>query len=162
MTYEEAKHLLLIHSSGIYDDAGNYLGLHDGFLMLLRPYRGLREENFHVVMEAILTVGEQFHVADSVERKLIGSLWSTSRLMRLWGLHPHGMLQRNYLITAEDTQKLEKWVDSVEKTILGLLNGCPPYYQVIYAEYLIEFGPSDNSRFFYSVDATIHRRPRTH
>ncbi|MAG94355.1 MAG: hypothetical protein CMJ48_11470 [Planctomycetaceae bacterium] len=121
----------------------------DGFLGMLRPYRGLREHNFHVVMQALLVVGERLHSADTVDRDLIESLWSTCSLMRCWGLHPDGMLQRNNLITSDDTRRLETWIDIFERSALGLLIGCPPHAEVErYAQYIIDVGPGGNIAFF--------------
>lgn len=142
-------HLLLMHGSGTYDDSGESIGLDDGFLCMLRPYRGLIEHNFHVVMEALLVVGARLYAAETVDRKLMASLWSTSSLMRQWGIHPGGMLQRNKLITSDDAQRLETWIDIFERSALGLLNGCPPYYEVErYAQYIVDVGPGDNISFF--------------
>lgn len=152
MTYDEAIHLLLIHGSGTYDDSGEPIGLDDGFLTMLRPYRGLIEDNFHIVMEALLVVGERLYTAETVDRKLIESVWSTCSLMRFWGLHPDGMLQRNNLITADDTCRLETWINIFERSALGLLNGCPPHYQVErYAQYIIDVGPGENIDFFVQL-----------
>ncbi|CAK9015899.1 Uncharacterized protein SCF082_LOCUS12953, partial [Durusdinium trenchii] len=138
-----------MHGSGTYDDAGEPIGLDDGFLSMLRPYRGLIENNFHIVMEALLVVGERLHVAETVDRKLIESLWSTSSLMRCWGIHPDGMLQRNNLITPDDTKRLETWIEIFERTALGLLNGCPPCCEVErYAQYINDVGAGDNVSFF--------------
>ncbi|WP_166828417.1 hypothetical protein [Thalassoroseus pseudoceratinae] len=149
MNYDEARHLLLVHGSGFFDQAGEPIFLDTGFCGMLRPYRGLIEGNFHVVMEALLVVGERIHNAEMVDRPLIESLWSTSSSMRFWGIHPDGMLQRNNLITPDDTRRLETWIDVFERTALGLLRGCPPYIEVErYAQYVIDFGPGDNISFF--------------
>src|SRR5687768_8570129 len=100
MTYDEARLLLLMHGSGTYDADGQPLVAEDGFLGSLRPYRGLVEKNFHLVMEALFTVGEILHRSPQVERELVHSMWTMCSLARCWGLHPEGMLQRNKLITA--------------------------------------------------------------
>lgn len=152
VTYDEARHLLLLHGSGTYDENGEVLSLDDGFLAMLRPYRGLIESNFHIVMQALLVVGERIHSADKVDRKLIETLWSTSSLMRCWGIQPGGMLQRNKLITPDDTQRLETWIHTFEQSALGLIRGCPPHYEVEgYAQYLVDVGPGDNISFFIPI-----------
>ncbi|HEX8912417.1 MAG TPA: hypothetical protein VF796_08655 [Humisphaera sp.] len=149
VNYDEARHTLLMHGSGVYNDAGEPMALDDGFLGMLRPYRGLRENNFHVVMQALLVVGQRIHQADSVDRPLVESLWSTCSLMRAWGLHPSGMLRRNKLITEADARRLETWIDIFERSALGLLGGCPPHYEVErYAQYVIDSGPGENIAFF--------------
>ena len=61
MTYEEARLLLLMHGSGTVDAAGRPMEVEDGFLGSLRPYRGSIEKNFHLGMEALLTVGETLY-----------------------------------------------------------------------------------------------------
>jgi hypothetical protein len=149
LNYEEAKHVLLLHGDGACDDKGEPLFLEEGFLGMLRPYRGLVESNFHIVMQALLVVGEQLHVAETVDRKLIECIWSTCSLAQYWGLHPDGMLQRNNLITMDDTARLECWITIFEKTALGLLNGCSPQDEVErYAQYIIDVGPGENIAFF--------------
>ena len=65
------------------------------------------------------------------------------------GLHPKGMLQRNQLITEADAELSEKWIYIIERSIEGVLNGCPPYVGMIgYAEYITTNGPWSNAAFF--------------
>jgi len=152
MTYDEAKQRLLLHCGGACDEAGESIELDHGFLAMLRPYRGLIESHFHIVMQSLLVVGERLHTAETVDRKLIEAIWSTCALMQYWGLHPDGMLQRNHLITPDDIKRLECWVTIFEKTTLGLLNGCPPHCEVErYAQYIIDVGPGQNVSFFISL-----------
>lgn len=115
MDFSEAKQQLLLHGSGTTDADGRPQILEDGFLGSLRPYRGLQEKNFHRVMEALLTVGERVYQAQQVDREIAHTVWSTCRYARVWGLHPNGMLQRNRLITADDTTRLELWTDTVDR-----------------------------------------------
>jgi len=65
MNYEEAKYLLRLHT-GVIDETRKAMVVEDGFLTSLRPYRGLQEKNFHLVMEALLTVGERIYSARQV------------------------------------------------------------------------------------------------
>jgi hypothetical protein len=111
MDYEEAKLQLLLHASG-------QLILEDGFVTSLRPYSGLHERSFHLVMEALLTVGDRIHQSLQIDRDLADAIWSICSISRAWGLQPGGMLQRNRLITATDTARLERWVETVETTAL--------------------------------------------
>ena len=53
MQYEDAKTELLRHA-GIAEDY-----YEEGFLACLRPYSGLKAENFHAVVEAVLSVGNR-------------------------------------------------------------------------------------------------------
>ncbi|MDB5334594.1 MAG: hypothetical protein JWN70_213 [Planctomycetaceae bacterium] len=138
-----------MHGSGKFDESGEPIGLDDGFLTMLRPYRGLREHNFHVVMQALFVVGERFHSSDVIDRKLVESLWSMCSRTRCWGLDPKGMLRRNNLISEEDIRRLESWIEIFERSTFGLLRGCPPHDEVErYAQYIIDVGPSDNIRYF--------------
>jgi hypothetical protein len=149
MNYDEARHLLLKHAGASYVKGDATSSFPDGFLNMLRPYRGLREANFHAVFEALLVVGQQLHAAESVDRKLAYSLWSMCATARLWGIEPSGMLQRNKLITAADSALLRQWIDILEGSSLSLLTGCPPYYQVRhYAEYILQHRPGENVDFF--------------
>jgi hypothetical protein len=152
MTYDEARLLLLMHGAGTSDAAGNPLIAEDGFVCSLRPYRGLVEKNFHLVMEALLTVGETLHHSPVVDRLLAHSLWSMCSTARHWGLHPDGMLQRNKLITPADGKRLALWIDTVECNALSILGGHPPHYRVDrYAQYVIDVGWWDNIDFFIRV-----------
>jgi hypothetical protein len=68
---------------------------------------------------------------------------------RNWGLHPDGILQRNKLITTQDSKRLEVWIDTVERTAVGLLVGLPPHDEVQnYAQYIVDVGWWDNIDFF--------------
>lgn len=149
MNFDQARQLLLTHGAGTLDEQGNPQWLEDGFLGMLRPYRGLREGNFHTVLEALLVVGQQLHAAESVDRELMHSLWSMCFTARVWGLEPSGMLQRNKLISATDTALLRRWVDILGSCSLSLLQGSPPFYQAnSYSEYILEHAPGENVDFF--------------
>lgn len=153
MDYDQAKHQLRLHL-GVLDEARNEWVLDDGFVVSLRPYRGLREKNFHLVMEALLTAGERFYREPQVDRDLVDMLWSLCWYARLWGLRPTGMLQRNKLITAADTARLELWVDTLEATTLDLLGGRPPHLAIRhYSQYVLEVGSWDNVAFFVALMA---------
>jgi hypothetical protein len=148
MNYDEAKQLLRLHV-GVIDDARREMILKDGFVTGLRPYTGLQEKNFHLVMEALFTVGDRIHEAVQVERDLIATIWSLCFYPRIWGLRSSGMLQRNKLISSYDTIRLESWVDAVEQTALALLDGQPLHQAVQhYAAYIVAARAWDNIAFF--------------
>lgn len=149
MEYAEARHQLLLHGPGTSDAAGNPLVLEHGFLGCLRPYSGLYERNFHLVVEALLAVGERIHRTAQVDRDVVQAVWSICSTGRNWGLHPGGMLQRNKLITPGDTNRLELWLDTIESMTLRLLSGWPPHWAVTeYAEYLVAVGWWENVASF--------------
>jgi hypothetical protein len=153
MDYEQAKLQLLLHGPGTADAAGRPLTLEDGFVGSLRPYTGLHEKNFHVVMEALLTDGERVHEGPQLDRDLAHAMWSMCWTARTWGLHPDGMLRRNRLITAADIARLELWVDTLEATALCLLSGRRPHHAVYYyAEYIVAARRWwDNVAFFIAL-----------
>lgn len=141
MDYATARHLLLLHGPGAEDANGNPLSLDDGFLGCLRPYSGLREANFHQVMQAVLVAGSHFGNASHIDRETVRSAWEICATARRYGLEPCGMLQRNKLISPGDTAQLARWVDLIERTMLRLLGGVAPHYAIVsYAEYVAEFG----------------------
>jgi hypothetical protein len=152
MDYEEAKLQLQLHSGGTMGSAGEPLVLEGGFIDSLRPYSGLHERNFHLVMEALLTVGERIYRTPQVDRDLVEAVWWMCSTARAWGLKPGGMLQRNALITAEESAKLERWVETVEATALHLVGGSPPHHAVYdYATYVVDSGAWDNAAFFVDL-----------
>jgi hypothetical protein len=64
------------------------------------------------------------------------------------------MLQGNKLITADDSRRLESWVDAIEQTALSLLSGCPPHKAVYhYAQYIVAERWWDNIVFFVPLMA---------
>lgn len=151
MNYEMANLLLLEHGSGWQDGEGEIHFKRDGFLGMLRPYQGLIESNFHRVLEAIYVVGERVCQESQMDRELAGTLFHLCTTARSWGLRSGGMLQRNKLITAADTDLLENWIDTFETTISMILAGHPPFFRVsTYAEYVIQYGTGDNEEFFIS------------
>lgn len=162
MEHAEARHQLLVHGPGTTDAAGQSLVLDDGFLGCLRPYAGLRERNFHLVMEALLSVGEELHSTPQLDRELVYALWSICHTPRRWGLDPGGMLQRNRRISAADTARLERWVGTVETVALQLLRGWPPHHAVCYyAEYVAEVGWWDNVSYFVGLMGRAVSDPET-
>jgi hypothetical protein len=121
MDMTEAKELLLLHSFGHSDI--NHPKMLTGFLGSLRPYRGLREENLHEVMRAVIALAPSLQKDKLVDREVIGALWAICDLARTWGVHPNGMLQSNNLISARDVVRLENWVDAISHATMVLLGG---------------------------------------
>lgn len=109
MTPVEARALLIQHAES-----------ESGFLGMLRPYHGLREEHFHEVMACLRAVRPAIAEGPR-DRELERAVWSLCHLARSWGLDPDGMLQRNKVIAPEDVRKLQSWVDTISWTIFWLL-----------------------------------------
>lgn len=89
----------------------------NGFLASLRPYTGLREENFLQVLGAIIALAPHLAGKTLLERRLVSGLWELVQRARAWGLDPHGMIQRNKLMSAADTERLWFWVTCLEMAI---------------------------------------------
>jgi hypothetical protein len=93
-----------------------------GFLGSLRPFTGLREENFHEVMAALRTLAPTLQ-EDAVARDVVAGLVGVCHLGRAWGVHPEGMLRLNGLIPDEDVARLEAWVWTISYATMCVLDG---------------------------------------
>jgi hypothetical protein len=124
--YEEAVNLILMHGIGRDDVPLDQALTQDGFLPSLRPYAGLREENFLQVLRAIIALAPHLAGRQVLERRLVSGLWELVQRARAWGLDPNGMIQRNKLMSAADTQRLWLWVTCLELAISRLLQGIDP------------------------------------
>jgi hypothetical protein len=148
MDFEAAKTELLRHSGcaeNSYDD---------GFVGCLRPFIGLREGNFHQVIEAVLSVGTEFASSITVERSIAESVLGITVYGRRWGVDEDGMLVRNHLITPDDRQRLRNWVEIIETIMMGLLAGHSPAMTIhAYCEYVATCGWGDNYSFFLPIVA---------
>lgn len=108
--------------------------LEHGFLGCLRPFSGLREENFLQVMQAIIALKPHLAGAKVWELRLVEALWELTKRARLWGLDPSGMLQRNPLLSSADTKRLLLWVHCIEMAVSRLMRDgepaeAPAYYR---------------------------------
>lgn len=143
MQHEAAKTELLRHA-GIAEDF-----YHSGFLGCLRPYSGLKDENFHAVVEALLSVGALFASTETIERSIVQAMWNLTVRARVTGISDDSLLVRNKLITPEDRKKLSRWVCSLEQTMERLLYGKRPADSMhSYCEYVSEHGWGQNLDFF--------------
>ena len=94
----------------------------NGFLGSLRPYMGyLSEDNLHEVMAAIRVLAPELN-REKVDRDIVSGLWGMCSFARLWALHPKGAIQRDKKMTAEDTERLEEWIDAIEYAVQVLLH----------------------------------------
>lgn len=119
---EDAK-LLLSYHSGRNPDIENpkWTG---GFLGSLRPFRGsLTERNFHEVMACLRVLAVDLGDRETLDRDVVADLWAIVHLGRAWALAPGGMLRRNRLITEDDRERMEAWLDTVSYAVLTLLDG---------------------------------------
>jgi len=121
--YKEAVNLILMHGIGRDDVPLDQALIPNGFLGSLRPFTGLREENFLQVLGAIIALGPHLAGKKVLERRLVSGLFELVQRARSWGLDPHGMIQRNKLMSAADTNRLWLWVTCLEMAIYRLLHG---------------------------------------
>ncbi len=87
---------------------------------MLRPFSGVRVEVLEDVWAALKASSKLFS-AEDVDRGLVASLWSISKLGRLWALDPNGMLQRNALINVRDIDVLADFLDRFDMAVMILL-----------------------------------------
>ena len=123
MEYENAVNLILMHGIGRDDVPLEEALFPNGFLASLRPYTGLQEKNFLEVLGAIIALAPHLAGKKVLERRLVSGLWELVQRAQNWGLDPHGMIQRNKLMSAADTERLRLWVICLEMAIRRLLHG---------------------------------------
>ncbi len=119
MNSETAKELLLAHGRM----KKNHPIKESGFVGMLSPYKGLRVENFHEVMQSLIAISEEIAKSPSLDRELISALWNIVNQSSSYGVSPDGDLQRCTLITQSDIKLLTKWVRTIELTIQYSLMG---------------------------------------
>lgn len=116
MTEDEAKQLLISHAGPDRET---------GFLRMLRPYGGLREESFHEVMAALAALGPSLGRGSTVDRQVMEALWGICVLGWGWGVESDGMLQRNKLISGDDVLRLAEWIRIIAWAVFFLIEGSP-------------------------------------
>lgn len=120
MTPESAHELLMFHAC-VHPNVDD-IRWEQGFLGMLRPYRKLREENFHSVMRCLRTLAPTLESA-SIDRETIYALWAICHLSRAWGVAPDGMLRSNNLISEADIARLEGWIEQISYATFCILDG---------------------------------------
>ena len=126
MEYRDALNTILIHEVGRTDVPLSDSTLDDGFIGCLRPWSGLRDENYRELMSAIVSLHFSLDATDCWPRELILGLVGISRMTHCWALNDTGMLQRNNLITDEELTKLRGWIQRIESVVEQLLLGNDP------------------------------------
>ena len=125
MTPDEARQLLSFHS-GRNEDF-QHPKWKDGFLGSLRPYRGyLNPDNYHEVMDCLRALAPSLSEGDHVDRHVINDLIGIIHLGRAWAIHPDGMLQRNNLISEDDTRTIERWLETISYSFMTILDSEDP------------------------------------
>ncbi len=132
MEYAEAVNVILMHGLGRDDVPLAEALVPNGFLGSLRPYAGLREANFLQLMAAIIALRPHLAGATVWDRRLVEGLWDLTTTARHWGLDPNGMLQRNRLLSAEESDQLLRWIACLEMAVSRLLRGGDPAEALAY------------------------------
>lgn len=122
LTPIQARELLQLHS-GRHRDTG-HPKWEFGFLGSLRPYSGLRVENFHEVMECIKTLATELENESTCDKELVAAIWGICHLGRSWGVQADGMLRHNGLISTHQADQLESWIHQISYAMFCLLDGC--------------------------------------
>ena len=130
--YKDAVNVILMQGIGRKDVPLGDALTPDSFLGCLRPFSGLREENFQQIMDALVALKPHLAGQAVWERRLVEGLWGLTTTARLWGLDPDGMLQRNRLLSADDTARLLRWVRCIEMAVSCLLRGGDPAEALAY------------------------------
>jgi len=126
LDYEAAVNVILMHGVGRDDVPLEGALLPGGFLGCLRPFSGLREENFLQVIEAVIALRAHLAGRQLWERRLVEGLWELTKRARQWALDPRSMLQRNCLLSTSDTALLQIWVLCIEMAVSKLFRGGDP------------------------------------
>ena len=126
MTYDDAVNVILMHGIGREDVPLDNALVADGFLGCLRPYSGLREDNFLRVIEAVIALKPHLAGSAQWERRLVEGLWGLTTTARRCGLDAGGLLQQNKIISADDSRQLLRWIQCIEMAVSRLLRGGDP------------------------------------
>jgi len=96
----------------------------NGFLGSLRPFQGeLHESNFIEIMECIKVLQDEFK-QDKVDKNILSDIVGITHLARTWA-SPNGMLGSNKLLSKEQTDKLNLWVDIIQESLMWLFDDAP-------------------------------------
>ena len=112
MTPDEAAERIMFHAE---PQSG-------AFLYMLRPYRGVRDEVLRDVMAALEVCAPRLR-EEQISRELVSALWAISHFGRSWALHPGGMLRRNNLISDDDREKLDAFLEGFDLEVALLFDG---------------------------------------
>ena len=122
MTVDEAKLRLSFHSGRNSDTEDPRWK--NGFLGLLRPYRGNPPENcFHDIVACLRTLADEIRDAEFLEKSLVADVTNITHFGRAWAVYEGGMLRRNNLITESDWKTIELWVDCISYAFACLTDG---------------------------------------
>jgi len=58
-----------------------------------------------------------------INQETVSDLWSICHLGRVWALDKDGMLRRNNLLTKEQVQIIDDWLNIISYAVMNLLDG---------------------------------------
>lgn len=120
MDISKAIHLLKCHAYA-HEDVHLPQAEH-GFLGSLRPFQGeLKEENLHEIMAVIRALAAKLG-EPALDREVVSCLWTLCKLGRAWAVEPNGMLRSNGLMTEEQVERMENWLDMISYAVMILLD----------------------------------------
>lgn len=115
MTPSEARELLQLHS-GRHEDIYHPKWEH-GYIGCLRPFTGLRDENFHEVMMCLKVLAPEIENAAAYDQSLHAACWALCHLGRSSCVDQHS-------IPVYQAQRLDRWSDHISFAMFALLDGC--------------------------------------
>lgn len=126
MEYHEALNIILMHGIGRKDVPLPEALYEHGFIGCLRPWSGLRNQNFIELMTAILSLRHSLAGREAWPVELVAAIIGITRMAHCWGIDDAGMLRRNNLISDSDVIKLRRWTHRIETVVEQLLMGNDP------------------------------------
>ena len=126
MKYQDALNTILLHGISRSDVPLQEALLENGFIGCLRPWSGLRDDNYRELMGAILSLHNSLNAEHSWPKELVHGLVGITRMAHCWALDDAGMLRRNNLITDAELAKLRGWTRQIESVMEQLLMGNDP------------------------------------
>lgn len=113
MNFEEAKAIIRAHAG--HSDGNR------SFYMMLREYRGLKEENFWEILNALRVIAKVAVSSKVVDKELMSALWDIVHFAYAIGLRESGSLKRNKLISDVDARMLLEWTEVIQHVVSDIL-----------------------------------------
>ncbi len=133
MNSTRAKELLSFHSSRNSDIENPKW--QNGFLGCLRPFQGqLHEENFTEIMQCLNVLKDEIQ-APAIDREIVSDIINIIHMARCWS-DKDGTLERNKLLSEEQTKYLFAWIDIIETYFMYLLEDNEEEGALVYQAYL--------------------------
>ena len=126
MEYRDALNTILMHGIGRSDVPLSEACHEHGFIGCLRPWSGLRDENYRELMTAIVSLRHSLAERNDWPIELITGIMGITRMAHCWGVDDTGTLRRNNLISDSDVAKLRRWTRRIESVVEQLLMGNDP------------------------------------